>query len=357
MGIGLLLSAGCAQLSEIGNSFGKQYAADAAKTPLPPLSTNLFIDIPESVETLGALQMIQARPDNTLAAIAREFGLGYDEIKLANPSVDPWLPGENTRIYLPTFLIVPQAKREGIVINLPNMRLLHFNQSVRGDSSLVIASYPIGIGREGWATPQGRFHITEKTRDPNWYPPESVRKEHAEMGNPLPKIVPPGPENPLGRFKMRLSNPEYLIHGTNKPSGVGMRVSHGCIRLYPEHIADLFETVAEQTTVQIVNQPVLAGWYKQELYLEVHPLLTEDNRDLSELAEQQIAEALQRGSGNIKPGNANVDKKLVAEIVAEQRGIPIPITANIENTESFLATARLTQNMLPNVPAQKTAAR
>ena len=348
--ISALLSAGCAQFSQFGNSSAG--VAETQNEIQTPLSTEIFIDIPPSVEVLGGLQVIKARNDNTLARIAREYALGYEEIKIANPAVDPWLPGDNTPIYLPTMMIVPEAEREGIVINLASMRLLHFKKSAFNDFSFAIESYPIGIGREGWATPEGNFHITEKTRDPNWYPPASVREEHAQMGDPLPKIVPPGPDNPLGRFKMRLSSPEYLIHGTNKPSGVGMRVSHGCIRLYPEHIADLFETVSQKTAVSIVNQPVLVGWHADELYLEVHPQLAEDERELTTLAASQIANALERA-----PRSVNVNRALVSEIIAQQRGIPIPITTTIQDTPAFLATARMTENRVPLAEPQETAAR
>ena len=347
-----LFGTACVQLAQLGDSVSSGAGAQADSQTLTPLSTEVFVDIPASAEVLGALQVIKSRSENTLASIAREYALGYDELKIANPRVDPWLPGENTSVYLPTMTVLPDVGREGIVINLATMRLLHFNASALNDDSLTIESYPIGIGREGWATPEGNFHITEKVRDPNWYPPASVRREHAEMGDPLPKIVPPGPDNPLGRFKMRLSSPEYLIHGTNKPSGVGMRVSHGCIRLYPEHIADLFETAAPKTMVRIVNQPVLAGWHADNLFLEVHPLLAEDKRELAEIAAQEIEKALQRA-----PRSVSINQTLVAEIIHQQLGIPIPITTNISDTASFMVTARLTKNQVPVISQQETAAR
>ena len=342
----------CTQLAQLGDSVTSGANSQYQSQALTPLSTEVFIDIPASAEVLGALQVIKARRENTLALIAREYALGYEELKIVNPDVDPWLPGENTPVYLPTMTVLPDVRREGIVINLATMRLLHFKASAVNDYSLTIENYPIGIGREGWATPEGNFHITEKTRDPNWYPPASVRREHAEMGDPLPKIVPPGPDNPLGRFKMRLSSPEYLIHGTNKPSGVGMRVSHGCIRLYPEHIADLFETVAAKTKVRIVNQPVLAGWHADQLYLEVHPLLAEDKRDLAEIAAREIEKARQRA-----PRSVSINQTLVAEIIDQQLGIPVPITSDIADTSAFMATARLTENQVPVVAQQETVAR
>ncbi|MGR8948073.1 MAG: L,D-transpeptidase family protein [Gammaproteobacteria bacterium] len=320
--------------------------------PLPPLSTSLFLDIPEHTEVLGGLQVIEAHRENTFSAIAREYGLGYDELKIANPGIDPWLPGDGTRIYLPTMMIIPDVERAGVVVNLPSLRLLHFQTSSVTESLVSIENYAIGIGREGWATPTGNFHITEKVRDPNWYPPASVKKEHAKMGDPLPDVVPPGPDNPLGRFKMRLSNPEYLIHGTNKPSGVGMRVSHGCIRLYPENIAELFENAPKNTKVQIVNQPVLAGWRNRQLFLEVHPQLVEDKRDIHQLAEQEIAKALQKS-----PAGVSVNQKLIDVIIAEKRGLPFPITSTAASVDSYLTSARTTVNIVPRIQGAKTASR
>ena len=347
----------CTQLAQLSETNTHGSGPSNGGQPHMPLSTALFIDIPASTEMLGGLQVINARGENTLASIARHYGLGYEELKIANPGVDPWLPGENTPVYLPTMTVIPDAPRDGIVVNLPSMRLLHFKQSAMDGRSLTIESYPIGIGREGWATPEGSFHITEKTRDPKWYPPASVRREHAEMGDPLPTVVPPGPDNPLGRFKMRLSSPEYLIHGTNKPSGVGMRVSHGCIRLYPEHIADLFDNVATHTKVSIVNQPVLAAWFQGELYLEVHPPLVEDTRNLNELANATLEQALAKDPGANSAGYV-LNQTTIAEIVREQRGIPIPVTGNNESTASFLATARKTLNQTRAIPPeQETAAR
>ncbi len=328
----------------------------AGTQALPPLTTKSFINISNDVEILGELQRIKAHDKNTFSAIAREYNLGYNELRIANPTVDPWLPGADTPVYLPTMFVIPDVERNGIVVNLPSMRLLHFKTgatpSTSKQSHLMIASYPIGIGREGWATPTGTFHITEKTKNPNWYPPASVRAEHLALGDPLPAVVPSGPDNPLGFYKMRLSQPDYLIHGTNKPSGVGMRVSHGCIRLYPENIEALFESVPPKTSVQIINEPVLAGWRGDELYLEVHPLLVEDDRDLAALAHAAIEKALAEKS--TKP---TFNRQLVDTVIAEKRGLPFPITGGSPDIETFLKTARPVVNLVPLQPAQQTASR
>src|SRR5262249_3612586 len=185
-----------------------------------------------------------------------------------------------------------------------------------------VTTHPIGIGAQGWATPIGDAKVVQKVRAPVWYPPVSVRKEHAGWGERLPSVVPAGPDNPLGEYALTLSLPSYLIHGTNKPAGVGMRSSHGCIRLYPEDIEELFGRVARGTHVRIVNQPVLVGWRDGELYLEVHKPLAEDTRDLDVEAEHLLVAALVRAG---RFGTVDVDHDAVRKVAAEQRGVPLPV--------------------------------
>jgi L,D-transpeptidase ErfK/SrfK len=175
-----------------------------------------------------------------------------------------WIPGEGKDVLLPTQYVLPNAPRTGLVLNLAEKRLYYF------PSSGEVETYAISIGREGWSTPLGTFSIVRKDKDPAWYPPASIRKEHAENGDPLPTVVPAGPDNPLGQYALRLSASGYLIHGTNKPWGLGMQVSHGCIRMYPEDIEALFPKVPVKTSVKIVNQPFKLGWRGNDLYLEVH---------------------------------------------------------------------------------------
>lgn len=235
-------------------------SAGADSYPLPPPGQSL----------VGTKHWIHSKSSDTLAAIARRFDLGHNAIVNANPGVDPWLPGEDTLIHLPMRHLLPDAPRKGIVINLAEQRLYYYPESDNEEQAVVI-THPVGIGREAWETPLGKTRITHKIPSPAWYPPASIRKEHAENGDPLPRVVPAGPDNPLGHFALRLGMPEYLIHGTNKPRGVGMRVSHGCIRLYPEDIALLFTRAAKGTAVNIVDQPYKVGWYQGQLYLEAHP--------------------------------------------------------------------------------------
>ncbi|EAR22914.1 L,D-transpeptidase family protein [Nitrococcus mobilis] len=219
---------------------------------------------------IGRAHRVSVCADETLLDIGRRFDLGYWDIVLANPGIDIWMPGVGTRALIPRKFILPRAPREGIVINIPELRLYYYPPAAKGKARQVI-THPVGLGRQDWATPLGRASVVEKIPQPTWYPPASIRAEHAARGEKLPGIVPPGPNNPLGEYVLLLSIPGYLIHGTNKPYGVGMRVSHGCIRLYPEDIARFFARVSRKTPVHIVDQPYKLAWHQGELWLEVQP--------------------------------------------------------------------------------------
>ena len=180
-----------------------------------------------------------------------------------------------TPILLPTQFVLPPDIREGVVLNIASKRLFYFPKMPEGQAQ-VVKTYPIGIGRVGWETPLGSTTVISKAVDPVWYVPQSVRKEHAEMGDPLPSVIPAGPDNPLGTRVLKLDIPGYLIHGTNQPYGVGMRVSHGCVRLYPENIEYLYDLVEVGETVQIINEPFLLGELDGELIFEAHAPLDDD---------------------------------------------------------------------------------
>ena len=227
---------------------------------------------PDGYDVVGALATITAREDDTLVDIARRHGLGYHDIVRANRGVNVWVPGEGTEVVLPTRFVLPPGPRQGIVLNLPEYRLYYYPEPADGELAYVM-TYPISIGRMDWDTPLGATSVISKVRNPSWYTPQSVRDEHAADGRPLPRIVPPGPQNPLGKYAMRLGLPGYLIHGTNRPAGVGMRVTHGCIRMFPEDIEFLFPNVDVNTPVRIINEPVKLGWFGNELVMEVHPVL------------------------------------------------------------------------------------
>jgi L,D-transpeptidase ErfK/SrfK len=246
-----------------------------------PISRNYFVlEAPEQ-SVIGVPQIVLTRKEDTLSDLAREYGLGYDELIAANPDVDPWLPGDNTPVLLPTQYVVPDVPRTGLVLNIASKRLFYFPNTENGQPQ-VVQTYPIGIGRVGWETPLGTTTVVAKAKDPAWYVPASVRREHAEAGDPLPSVVPAGPDNPLGTRALRLGIPGYLIHGTNKPFGVGMRVSHGCVRLYPENIELLYSLVDVGDQVRIINEPFLIGRLGDELYFESHEPLEEDPVDPDE---------------------------------------------------------------------------
>ena len=281
--------------------------AVAAVFPLPP----------ESVDIVGKLQVARAGYEDTLADLARRYGLGQDEILWANPQVDKWLPGDGAPLVLPTRYILPDAPREGLVVNLPEMRLYYYPKPARGEQP-VVTTHPVSVGRMDWSTPLGLTKVAAKTKDPAWYPPASVRAEHAADGDPLPDVVPPGPDNPLGAFALRLGLPGYLIHGTNRPYGVGMRVTHGCLRMYPEDIERLFPQVPVGTPVRLLNQPVKAALIADTLFLEVHPPLDELPMD-EELAFRVALSAIAKAAGAGYPG---LDEGRALEVIRRASGTP-----------------------------------
>jgi L,D-transpeptidase ErfK/SrfK len=234
--------------------------------------------VAEGDDVFGSVEVIAARYEDTFVRLARTHNVGYEELRQANPGVDAWLPGEGTKVTIPSLYVLPRAPRSGIVVNVAELRMYYFPsdsgpypEGVAPGSRKVI-THPISIGRMDWSTPLGATTVTAKVANPAWYPPQSIRDEHAARNDILPRVVPPGPANPLGKHALRLGLASYLIHGTNMPSGVGMRVTHGCIRMFPEDIEALFKTVPVGTTVNIVNQPVKIGWTADgRLYLEAHP--------------------------------------------------------------------------------------
>jgi L,D-transpeptidase ErfK/SrfK len=241
---------------------GGAASASAAQYPLTDAEALMF----------GDVETITAHGEDTLPDLARRYGLGYEEILRANPGVDTWLPGEGTTIVIPGQRLLPPSVHEGIVVNLPEHRLYYFPKPKKGEIPQVV-TYPVSIGKMDWNTPLGKTRVVDKRKNPTWTPPESVRKEHAERGDPLPPVVKSGPDNPLGLYAMRLgiTPGAYLIHGTNNPIAVGMAITHGCIRMYPEDIEALFPMVPVNTPVWLVNEPVKVARVGGQVWLEVHP--------------------------------------------------------------------------------------
>ncbi|MEQ8207912.1 MAG: L,D-transpeptidase family protein [Woeseia sp.] len=321
--------------------------ADAELPLADPISRNYFQLDDEAQSVIGELQVVRINEGDTFSDLAREYGLGYDEIVTANPTVDPWIPPAGTPVLLPTQYVLPATPRRGVVLNIASKRLFYFPEALEGEAQTVM-TYPIGIGRVGWETPTGATTVTAKARDPHWYVPTSVRKEHAELGNPLPAIVPPGPDNPLGRHVLKLGLPGYLIHGTNQPYGVGMRVSHGCVRMYPENIETLYELVGLGLEVTIVNQPYLLGERDGEMYFESHPPLEEDELP----AEERIAGLLAALAESDETFVA--DPELSAHMQAaasEARGVPVQLARG--DLDEIFERAVLVHNTVeldPDVP-------
>lgn len=263
-------------------------------------------------------QVIATEPD-TLVEIARRHGLGYEELVLANPAVDRWLPGEGTAVVLPTRYILPRGPREGLVVNIAEMRLYYYVPAGKKLPARII-TYPVGVGRDDWKTPETATRIAAKLTDPAWYPPRSIRKEHAAKGKPLPAVVPAGPDNPLGRHVLKLGiDGGYFIHGTSQMYGIGMPVTHGCVRLYPEHVEALFKQVPVGTPVRIVNQPYKTAWRDGVLWVEAHPDVADDDPPDFAGLEAALRQALRRNPGY------PVDWPAVQAIALHPRGVPLPV--------------------------------
>ncbi len=288
----------------------------AALVPAPAWAA--VFALPENGDNVvGRLDTVVTRYTDTLSDVARSHDQGYTEMRLANPGVDPWKPGAGREVVVPNRFVLPDAPREGIVINVPEMRLYHFPEARPGEPR-VVETYPISIGRQDWSTPHGAARIVSKKAAPTWTPPESIREEHEANGDPLPKVVPAGPDNPLGAYAMRLSLPGYLLHGTNKPYGLGMRVTHGCIRLYPRDIEALFHQVDVGTHVRIINQPFKVGWRDGLLYVEVHPPLAEDTEKFRDRFTHIINQVI-RGANGRQP---DIDWERLQAVVASENGMP-----------------------------------
>ena len=312
-----------------------------------PFATQRFEVAPDE-DVIGAVQIVKTSKDDTLTDIARRFNVGYEEILRANPKVDPWLPGADRPVVVPTQFVIPNAPRTGIVINIAAMRLFYFPPHKPGEPQVVI-THPIGIGKMGWATPEGVTKIVRRQADPTWRVPPSVIKEHRENGEELEKVIGPGPDNPLGRFAFYLQWPSYLIHGTNKPAGVGLRSSHGCIRLYPEDISQLFDMVPIGTEVRVVNQPFEFGWHQGQLYMQPYDVLEDDTRDWKKASRKLMSKSLTvRVQKQLKTNNEQLNWDLVTSLSHDPRGIPVPITLTNSSLDTVLTAAAKVQNHVPN---------
>jgi L,D-transpeptidase ErfK/SrfK len=292
--------------------------------------------LPKTGDVIGEMHDYYVwKTDEDMLEVARADELGLIELMAANPGVDPWLPGKNTRLLLPTMHILPEGPRKGIVINTAELRLYYY------DAEDGYLSFPLGVGRDGYLTPVGTTKIVRKQEKPSWHLTPSEIRDHPE----LPPVIPPGDDNPLGDYAMYLGWPSYLIHGTNTPWGIGRRTSRGCIRMYPEDIEWLFQKVKIGTPVTVVDQRVKLGWKDGELYIEVQPSSMQVDR-MEETSQSPgppdpipLAQEVDRMLKKAGDDQARLDWQVVETALAERQGYPIRITTPIA----------------PSIPAEATA--
>jgi L,D-transpeptidase ErfK/SrfK len=298
-------------------------------------------DLDRAHTVIGSVRYYQVQKGDTFLDIARYYDLGYNAIVEANPGVDPWIPPPGQTILLPTQWVLPEAEYRGIIVNIPEMRLYYYADA--GQGTLIVITYPVGLGRDDWKTPSGKFKVVEKTVNPRWVLPESIKAEHRRDGKPAPDFIEGGdPENPLGKYRFRLTLPLYGIHGTDIPWGVGMQVSHGCVRLYPEDIERLFPRVPVGTVGAFVYQPVKVGVSDGRIYVEVH-------KDIYDMVPGLYREAIrlieQFGWGS------RVDLDRVKRAVVEQSGVPMDVTR-----DGHLDTVR-EETFRPSAPGKRPSRR
>jgi L,D-transpeptidase ErfK/SrfK len=284
----------------------------------------------------GSVERVRTRYEDTLIEIARRYSLGYEELTRVNVGIDPWLPGEGTEVLIPGQRVLPPGPRQGIVVNLPEHRLYFYPKPRKGERPLVM-TFPVSVGKMDWRTPMGVTRIVDKRKNPAWYPPESVRKEHAARGEPpLPKVVGPGPDNPLGAYAMRLAIPggSYLIHGTNNPDAVGMAVTHGCLRMYPEDVERLFQAVSVGTSVALVNEPVKIARVDGEIWLEVHPPVDPEGQRTG----PNLEEFERRLDQLLGPTQTAIHWDIALQALREGSGIPQVIGIDIPPDEPTSGT-------------------
>jgi L,D-transpeptidase ErfK/SrfK len=276
-------------------------------------------------DVIGRLRLISLEKGDTLPDIARHFSLGLNAVTATNPGVDIWVPEPGKRIILPQGFILPDAPRKGIVINLAAMRLFQYKED---GESLVVLTYPVGVGTDERPSPTGQMHVERKVIKPTWHVPVSIAKDHRKKGDILPAKVLPGPQNPLGEYALYLSKPTYLIHGTNKPASIGLRATNGCIRLYPEDVKKLYENTPVKTAVNIVDQPYLFGQSNGILYLEAHAQM--ENLDTVEF--DKIYAKLKTFE---KESGRALDWSKIKNVLVEARGIPVPIFELLQGVAKF----------------------
>jgi L,D-transpeptidase ErfK/SrfK len=331
--IGLAVTA---WLSLASSAFAREWTEDifaqkvSAGRPFVAMASR---DATKAHGVIGSSRFYQVQKKDTFLDIARYYDLGYNEIDEANPGVDPWIPPPGQIVLLPTEWVLPDVEYKGIVVNIPEMRSYYFHPAA--GATVIVNTFPVGLGRDDWRTPSGSFKVVEKTVNPRWVLPESIKAEHRRDGKPAPDFIAGGdPENPLGKYRLRLTLPLYGIHGTDIPWGVGMQVSHGCIRLYPEDIERLFPMVPVGTSGEFIYQPVKVGARDGRIYVEVH-------KDIYQQLPGPYRETLRLLD---KYGwRSRVDLDRVQRAVVEESGVPIDVTLDTDLNEVKDETLPLAQ--------------
>lgn len=297
----MLLSAACGVLLPAAFAFPATYGFDSNHT------------------LIGALQKVVIQPQDTILSIAEEFSLGIEEILEANPGIDPWVPGEGNSVVLPSQFILPHPSFRGIVVNLAEMRIYYYDPKPAAGEGKQVRTYPISIGRGDWQTPVSRAKVIDKIVNPTWYPPASVRREHELMDDPLPLSVPPGEDNPLGKYALQLNLPGYFIHGTNRPYAIGLKATHGCIRMRPVDIRDFFGLIERGTQVTIQFQPFKSALVDGVVYLEAH------GGGEAGVMDRYLGQAIREISRLTEKQAIPVDWELLVSTAKQGAGIPVPL--------------------------------
>jgi L,D-transpeptidase ErfK/SrfK len=334
MKIHTLFACSLLMFAVVGNAYAITYN-------LPETSGDRLV-----VSSEGETASITVAHDQTLLDVARQFNLGQSEIVTLNPKLDRWLIKTGTVVRLPNRRILPDTPHEGITLNIAEYRMYYYPANQPG----IVRSYAHGIGRQDWQTPLGRTTVAKKVKDPAWHPPESIRREHAANGDPLPAVVPPGPNNPLGAYALHLALPgEYRIHGTDvdKIYGIGMQITHGCVRMYPEDIEALYNSVPVGTPVYIVKQPIKVGWLNNTLYIEAHPDLEGEEKTQDERYALALALIKKANNGELP----EFDQVPLNQALKDLDGTPVPLYERLPPLEEELPSA---QPAPVQVPVAKT---
>lgn len=278
--------------------------------------------------------LVRADSDKTLLDFARENLLGQTEIVRLNQDLDRWLVKKDQIVTIANQRILPDSPHKGITLNLAEFRMYFYPENQPGK----VLSFAHGVGRQDWKTPLGQTSVAKKVKNPSWHPPESIRREHAANGDPLPEVVPPGPHNPLGAYALHLALPgEYRIHGTDidKIYGIGMQITHGCVRMYPEDIERLYNLVPVGTPVYIIKQPIKVGWLNDKLYVEAHPDLEGEDTTMDE----RFASALNLIRKANKGELPEFDQQVLNDALKKQTGNPVVIYERVPGMEAAIAPA------------------